>query len=547
MTVGSGQSVTLEELIERAWTVPFNVDRSPRGLSVTLSPPAFYDRLSPTPVREGTILLAVGVDVCDPAAVELVRDAGAGHAAAVVFKTYRPIGEAVLAASDQSGVALLGVRPEIAWEDLYIMLQTALVAPEAMMPEAQGDDLFALANALAAMVAGPVVIDDPYMRVLAYSAVDRSADSVRRDSILGRSLSVEWRKRLEDRGAFKQLWTPGQVVRLDGFPAEGFAPRIAIAIRSGTSILGAIWIAQGERLFDETTERALREVANSAVLPLLRYQLAHDITDRARQNTVRSVLEGHASKEIVTRKLGFAEGGYLSVVAIGVSSGMPDADVLRSAFAQRLLELQLDAFHPGTLASALDGRTLYVLLQYEVPPVPADLRTAVRRALAEVSSALSTTLQAGVGTLVTRLHAVPLSKHQATEALGVLVCDRVDGRTVALYDDVRAHSLLATLIGLLGDRVEFGLAGLEHLHSLDQQQGADYLATLTAYLDAMGDIATAAQTLHVHQNTLRYRMRRLTELSGLRLTDPVERFVVELHLRCGLYGLNEPHDVQSYN
>jgi len=547
MTIDSDQPVTLEELVERAWTVPFNVDRSPRGLGVALSPPAFYDRLSPATVREGTILLAVGVDVCDPAAVELVRDAGAGRAAAVVFKSYQPIGEALLAASDQFGVALLGVRPEIAWEDLYVMLQTALVAPDATMPEAQGDDLFALANALAAMVAGPVVIDDPYMRVLAYSAVDWSVDSVRRDSILGRSLSVQWRKRLEERGVFRQLWTPGQVVRLDGVPAEGFAPRIAIAIRSGTSILGAIWIAQGERLFDETTERALREAANSAVLPLLRYRLVHDVTDRARQNTVRSVLEGHASREIVTRKLGFADRGYLSVVAVGVSSGMPDADVLRSELAQRLLELQIGAFHPGTLASALDGRILYVLLQYEVPPVPADLRMAVRRALAEVGRALSTTLQAGVGTLVTRLHAVPLSKHEATEALGVLVGDRVDGRTVALYDDVRAHSLLAALIRLLGDRVEFGLAGLEYLHSLDQQQGADYLATLTAYLDAMGDIAAAAQRLHVHQNTLRYRMRRLAELSGLRLTDPVERFVVELHLRCGLYGLNEPDVVKSYN
>lgn len=125
-----------------------------------------------------------------PVAAEVVRAAGAGRAAALVFKVCRPIGEQLLVASDSAGVALLGVRPEVAWENLYGMLQTALVAPDAAMPEAHGDGLFGLANALAAMVGGPVVIDDPYMRVLAYSAVDGSVDSVRRDSILVRGLSV---------------------------------------------------------------------------------------------------------------------------------------------------------------------------------------------------------------------------------------------------------------------------------------------------------------------------------------------------------------------
>jgi DNA-binding PucR family transcriptional regulator len=55
--------------------------------------------------------------------------------------------------------------------------------------------------------------------------------------------------------------------------------------------------------------------------------------------------------------------------------------------------------------------------------------------------------------------------------------------------------------------------------------------TLRAFLDHFGDSTAAAASLDVHPNTFRYRMRRLLEISGLDLDDPVERMVVYLQLR----------------
>ncbi|MFD1050894.1 helix-turn-helix domain-containing protein, partial [Kibdelosporangium lantanae] len=53
-------------------------------------------------------------------------------------------------------------------------------------------------------------------------------------------------------------------------------------------------------------------------------------------------------------------------------------------------------------------------------------------------------------------------------------------------------------------------------------------------LDAFGDVIAAASALHVHPNTFRYRLRRLTEISGLDLTDPDARFAAMLQLRVVL-------------
>ena len=47
--------------------------------------------------------------------------------------------------------------------------------------------------------------------------------------------------------------------------------------------------------------------------------------------------------------------------------------------------------------------------------------------------------------------------------------------------------------------------------------------TLAAYLDGFGDVAAVAQRLHVHPNTVRYRVRRIEKLLSTSLDDPEDR------------------------
>ncbi len=64
---------------------------------------------------------------------------------------------------------------------------------------------------------------------------------------------------------------------------------------------------------------------------------------------------------------------------------------------------------------------------------------------------------------------------------------------------------------------------------------ARLLATLEAVLDAGGNHGTAAHTLGVHVQTVRYRLGRLRELLGPVLDDPARRF--ELHVALRARGL----------
>ena len=65
---------------------------------------------------------------------------------------------------------------------------------------------------------------------------------------------------------------------------------------------------------------------------------------------------------------------------------------------------------------------------------------------------------------------------------------------------------------------------------LDEQ--ADRLAeTLLAWLESADNAGAAARHLHVHPQTVRYRLRQLTELFGDRLIDPDARFTLQVALR----------------
>ena len=71
---------------------------------------------------------------------------------------------------------------------------------------------------------------------------------------------------------------------------------------------------------------------------------------------------------------------------------------------------------------------------------------------------------------------------------------------------------------------------LRVLADYDEAQGTQLVRTLRVWLRNNGDSASTARDLHVHANSLRYRLRRLGDVSGLRLDDPRARALAQLLL-----------------
>nr|WP_244954208.1 helix-turn-helix domain-containing protein [Spelaeicoccus albus] len=72
---------------------------------------------------------------------------------------------------------------------------------------------------------------------------------------------------------------------------------------------------------------------------------------------------------------------------------------------------------------------------------------------------------------------------------------------------------------------------LQALIEHDHRRGTDYRNTLIAYFVSPNDVDAAAARLHIHPNTLRYRVKRARQLFDLRIDEPDERLATWLGLR----------------
>lgn len=61
--------------------------------------------------------------------------------------------------------------------------------------------------------------------------------------------------------------------------------------------------------------------------------------------------------------------------------------------------------------------------------------------------------------------------------------------------------------------------GLMKLYLYEQAHGTELISTLTAYLKQPGQPTKIADAVHVHKNTLLYRMKKIREITGCSFTQ----------------------------
>jgi DNA-binding PucR family transcriptional regulator len=106
-------------------------------------------------------------------------------------------------------------------------------------------------------------------------------------------------------------------------------------------------------------------------------------------------------------------------------------------------------------------------------------------------------------------------------------------------EDLRPELVLRRLVGAVRGDAELRTGIAERLRAHDTEHATDYAATLLAYLRHFGDVPAASAELHIHQNTLRLRLRRAEQLFGVSLADPTRRLLLTLELTA-LESLDTP-------
>lgn len=489
--------------------------------------------------------LVLGVGVREPEeTVRLLRTLGQYGAAGLVLRAPVPASPLLAEAARETGVAVLALTHGASWTQLAALLRSILAEGDVAFSQSEtvgglpSGDLFALANAIAALLDAPVTIEDRSLRVLAFSGRQDEADSSRVQTVLGRQVPELYSRLLAERGILRKLYRSDEPVYIESLPTgldEPFLPRVAVAVHAGDEVLGSIWAAVREPLSEERS-RALREAAKVLALHMMRIRAGSDVERRLRTDLLSTALKGGIGAREALSRLGLAK-QPVTVLALGIPGPTMEelthtGDASLATEWQRLgdaFAMHLGAVHPRC-AAALVGDVAYGLL-----PVPEDgdgEQRAVRIAtdfLERVGDRMHAVI--AVGPTASNAAGLADARAGADCVLGVLRAGGAKDRRVACLADVHVESLILQMRDLAATRGDRPTGPVARLIAYDDRHNAKLIETLRAWLDAFGDVIAASKAVYVHPNTFRYRLRRVAEVGGIDLNDPDTRFAAMLQLR----------------
>jgi GAF domain-containing protein len=285
---------------------------------------------------------------------------------------------------------------------------------------------------------------------------------------------------------------------------------LAAPMAAGEEHLGVL-TAIREQAFGDDEDELLRTAANQVAVALKRLELIEHLTET---NLVRDAFEALAAgaEEVAAaraRALGYEL--QRSHVVVHVEPAAREPHRPWPALAERT-EARLRRLAPGVICDP--GRDqLRALLP---------LRTGDAGELAELEGALDELARAervAVGVSEPRRGAADgrRSLREAADAATAVHALRPGGGALG-YERLGAYKYLVRLPAdaALDDR---HAQAIRRVVDYDQRRRAQLTDTLEQFLRDRRSIAATARALYIHPNTLRQRLRRIEQLSGLVLAD----------------------------
>lgn len=385
-----------------------------------------------------------------------------------------------------------------------------------------------LVDNLAERLRHPVGVDDRRFRALAYSSHDEEIDVVRRDSILGRRAPQAVTLWLEDLGVL----TAERCLRVPANPELGMVARMCFPLRFRGRLLGFLWLAEGDKCFDNAALSVCDSFAHELAEELYRQQQQESDTRRREAETARRLV---SDPPLVGRSdVAFAIEPHYGVLVLRTCppAGRPPpaATDVRLTEAIDRVGRQVQRHHQLADVAANEA---VVLLAFDAADQLEHhgeaLLSAARRELADIPGV---DVVAGIGAPVDTIDKLPIAYEQARLAV------RLGGSVRSLPPLVRWSRLgVLRLLGeLLGDRDPQALIPAPILRLLEAPDGAALVETLASYLDHADDAAAAAADLFLHRSSLYKRLHRIERLAEVDLHSGSDR--LELHLGVWLWRLS---------
>jgi PucR family transcriptional regulator, purine catabolism regulatory protein len=525
-----------------------------RGLHLPVRWVHISELLDPTPwLSGGELLLTTGMQLDTPAqAREYAARLADHHLAGVGFGTgfkHAAVPEALLEVAAEREFPVFEVPYEVPFiavteaaftqlvNEQYAVLRRALAAQERLERIVLSErGLEALVAALATLIGAAVVVFDARGEPLQQHAFRRPIEP---EVLAGLRDEVRERARRREARTFMPSLADGNQglalpVASDGAPGSGSGAAGGPA-RPPEAWLVAIKDSGPLSDFDRLT---LHQAVTIVALELLRARVAGETERRLAGDVLDAIVTGELSGADVARRLGpFGLSDRVAAIVLtrdgrGTGASVEAAlwSVLRDEAAPALVA-SVDTFACALVDGAGSEEELFALGERVAAAAAVELRAEVRVGVGRAVPVVDARRSFHEGRCALEALALGAAASEngnaSAPSAGAASGDRA---RVGTYKDLGSFQLLLSLqddeaLRLFCDSI------LGPIEASEGPYGGELMRSLEAFIEENGQWERAARRLYCHRHTLRYRIRRVEELTGRNLGSARDRIEFWLALR----------------
>lgn len=396
-----------------------------------------------------------------------------------------------------------------------VLLQSSVVHNRVTRAILDGEDIPEILRIIVGLVGKPVVLYSPSMEVASW-AVPAGLDGAGYPGLSPNERQLPWVRR-----TIAQLNSETSTVMLRATPETG-CRRLMVRMLIDHQCAGYLEMSEIGRGFTPVDGRTLEQASTAVAMKLLSDQRRFETYERDREEHLADLLYARRHPSALRERA--AEFGIdiemsqivlrlQSAEGASTSAGGPETGRQRRDALARLLGGVLGDLASPVAHTSVPGAVLMLL---QLRPGSGNPSSAIRAALEGALDELVARFEIQYAVLSERCHRLEELPVAAERARGAAELLRETG-SAPLVVPARELGLLRLVTereGLDG-AARFANHLLAPLIEHDATAGSDLIETLRAYIDADAQVRQAAKLLDVHENTVRYRLGRVRDLSDI--------------------------------
>ena len=309
------------------------------------------------------------------------------------------------------------------------------------------------------------------------------------------------------------------------FSRIGSDDTVVIAVlKDNNDILGVLVVFEDTEKLSQLQILALDRAAHMLTLEFLKQKMAYEVEQNLKDDFLNTMISSHVfqEKDIINMADNFGydlTGAYLfAVLCYSNNKPLHEQPLLaEKKRMRRILSELLKINSPGAMVFFKNDDVIFLIPYRSKLPLSADckeINELFSKIQQVIFDAIGVTAYIGVGSVATDVNQIKQSYHEARSTVEFLL--QTGNQGVMLFQDLGFYQLFSEQ----HERKRLEAIARKQLHELITSDGSKrtyFLRTLERYFHHNGNLRSTSSDLHVHINTLRYRLNILKDIYNIDL------------------------------